>query len=124
MKKQMVLSLLFCGGFALVSSAAIAAPPKSTPQLIEQGKKIYTTNCATCHGEKGDGNGPAGAMLNPKPRNFATEKFKKGDKPQQVFDTVTKGLEGTTMAPFGYLPENDRWAVSYYVLSMRKGKKK
>jgi len=30
----------------------------------------YKTFCVSCHGENGDGNGPAGMALNPKPRNF------------------------------------------------------
>ena len=49
-----------------------------TPELLEKGKTVYTVNCMTCHGEKGDGNGPAGQYMNPKPRDFAKEKFKGG----------------------------------------------
>ena len=30
----------------------------------------YKLTCGTCHGDAGDGNGPAGAALNPKPRDF------------------------------------------------------
>ncbi len=32
----------------------------------------YSTFCASCHGEKGDGKGPAGMALKPVPRNFVT----------------------------------------------------
>ncbi len=39
---------------------------------IAQGKELYTTNCSTCHGDNADGNGPAGAALDPKPANLAT----------------------------------------------------
>ena len=35
-----------------------------------KGEAHYKTFCITCHGEKGDGNGPAGAAMNPKPGNF------------------------------------------------------
>lgn len=101
----------------LSAGAALAAGPKVTPALLEKGKAIFSANCVTCHGEQGDGNGPAGAYLNPKPRNFAKDKFKAGDKPQQVFNTVTKGLPGTAMVGFPQLPEEDRWAVAQYVLN-------
>lgn len=61
--------------------------------------------------------------MNPKPRNFATDKFKKGDKPEQVFQTISKGLEGTAMAPFGHLPQDELWGLTYYVLSLKNAKK-
>ena len=38
--------------------------------LLAQGKKLYEQNCMPCHGPKGDGKGPAGALLKPPPRDF------------------------------------------------------
>lgn len=37
---------------------------------MENGKKLFLQTCATCHGETGEGNGPAAAALEPKPRDF------------------------------------------------------
>lgn len=38
---------------------------------VHQGKSWYSrAGCEACHGKRGDGNGPAGAALNPKPPNF------------------------------------------------------
>jgi mono/diheme cytochrome c family protein len=36
----------------------------------ERGQTLYLHNCATCHGEQGDGRGPRAYFINPKPRNF------------------------------------------------------
>jgi len=35
-----------------------------------RGEALYLYNCATCHGEQGDGRGPRAYFINPKPRNF------------------------------------------------------
>jgi mono/diheme cytochrome c family protein len=50
------------------------------------GKTIYTTNCASCHGATGKGDGPVGSALNPKPRDFSVGSFK--------FDTNKNGTPG------------------------------
>ncbi len=120
----------------VLGTAAWAAPPKSSPAMIEKGKTSYATNCLACHGEKGLGDGPTGQYLNPKPRNFAAEPFKNGNKPEEVFKTLTTGIPGSTMVAFAQLPEEERWALTYYVLEFqpkpakaekkgaKKGKKK
>lgn len=104
----------------LAAGTAFAEAPKPTAELLEQGKKAFATSCVACHGEKGTGDGPAAAALNPKPRNFTKEEFKQGTKPAEVFKTINEGVKGTPMIGFAYLPENDRWALAYYVLELKK----
>ncbi len=125
-------SLLVLAALAL-TTAAVAGPkaapakgptsPKVTPALLAQGKQLFATTCVACHGEKGDGSGPAAAALNPKPRNFVTETFRNGDKPEQIFKTIGDGIPGTGMAAFAYLAEGDRWALAHYVTTLRPAKK-
>jgi mono/diheme cytochrome c family protein len=93
--------------------------PKVTPELLEQGKQVYAVNCVPCHGEKGDGNGPAAAALTPKPRDFGKEPFKQGELPAEVFVTLTYGVKDTPMVPFAHLSEDERWALSHFVLSLK-----
>jgi len=38
--------------------------------MIARGKETYTTRCAVCHGDQGDGKGPAGVALPLKPPDF------------------------------------------------------
>jgi mono/diheme cytochrome c family protein len=104
------------------AGAAAAAPPARTPELVAKGKASYDLNCSSCHGDKGLGDGVAGAALQPKPRNLVADKFKQGAKPEQVFATLAKGVDGTTMVPFGFLPEDERWGLAYYVLELRGAK--
>jgi high-affinity iron transporter len=104
----------------MLAASTASARPKQTPELLEKGKASYTAVCASCHGENGDGAGPMALTLNPKPGNF-TDKFQHGKKPEEVFKNITEGFPGTTMVPYGSLPEEERWALVYYVLSFQKG---
>ena len=108
--------------FVAFASSAFAAAPASSPEMIAKGKAAFTTNCVVCHGDKGDGNGVAGAALNPKPANFtdAAYKYKGGNTPEKLFKTVSEGLPGTAMTAFGHLPEQDRWALVHYIRSLKK----
>src|SRR5215467_9169413 len=40
------------------------------------GKAVYERKCLLCHGEKGDGKGPAAELLDPKPRDFTSGIYK------------------------------------------------
>lgn len=124
MTKSRIASLLAAAAALVVASTAQAAEPKKTAELVAKGKASYETNCAACHGEKGLGDGEAGAALDPKPRNLVKEKYKKGDKPGQVHAMLKAGIDGSTMVSFGHLPDDELWALTYYVLELRKGAKK
>ena len=119
----MMGKVLLVISFLLVGAAEAATAPKRTPELLAKGKAAFNTYCASCHGERGVGDGAAAAALASKPRNFAKDKFKQGAKVAQVFETIGKGVPNTPMAPFAYLSEDDRWALSYWVLELKAGKK-
>lgn len=53
----------------LISGAALAGGFELKGDAAK-GEAQYKTLCVSCHGEKGDGNGPAGGALTPKPTNF------------------------------------------------------
>jgi high-affinity iron transporter len=107
--------VLFLFGTALGKDPA---PPKKTPELVSQGKKLYDQNCLTCHGPKGDGKGPTGVLLKPPPRDFnmplSQWTHSKGDL-KKVFDVISKGVPNTGMVSWAHLSEQDRWALVYYL---------
>lgn len=104
----------------LAAPLAFAAPPAPpTAEAAAKAKTTFMTTCSPCHGPKGHGDGPAAAALNPKPRNFTTDTMKNGDKVEDVFKSISEGLKGTPMVAFAHIPENDRWALAYYVLQLR-----
>ena len=80
----------------------------------EMGKNVFNNNCASCHGPKGLGDGPAAVGFNP--RNFTKDKFKKGDDLPSIIKTLNTGIPGTQMVPFkGILSEKQLEAVAKYV---------
>ena len=70
---------------ALLASALLA--PLAASADAAAGKALFTTNCASCHGDGGKGDGPVGKSLNPPPRDFTKAEFK--------FDTDKDGKAGT-----------------------------
>jgi len=114
----MILSVVLLFSFNMVFGQA-TKPPKKSPELLNLGKKLYDQNCITCHGPKGDGKGQIGAALKPPPNDF-TKPFSqwpkgKGDL-KKVFDMITKGIPNTSMVKWDQLPEQERWALTYYVV--------
>jgi len=90
----------------------------TTPELIATGKEIYAVQCVTCHGPLGKGDGPAAGAFKPPPRNFVDEDFKQGGSPAQIFNSISKGIEGTGMASFASISIDDRWALVHFVSSL------
>ena len=114
--------LLFLLGTALGKDPA---PPKKTPELLSQGKKLYDQNCVTCHGPKGDGKGQLGAALKPAPSDFTKPfnqwAFGKGDL-RKVFDVIIKGIPNSSMVKWDHLPEQERWALVYFIVDFASPK--
>jgi len=66
--------------------AALVIPAAASAGDAAAGKVVFDTNCMTCHGPLGKGDGPLSAALNPKPRDLSTGEFK--------FDTNGDGTAG------------------------------
>src|SRR5262245_62027792 len=45
-------------------------------ETLEHGREAYMHNCRACHGDHGDGGGPAAYGLRPPPRDFTATRFK------------------------------------------------
>lgn len=91
----------------------------SSPEVLARGKALYAENCQSCHGSKGQGDGAAGAALKPPPRDFTRpDMWTKGNRPSDIFRTVTRGIPGTAMAAFDPLSASDRFALAHYVQSL------
>lgn len=61
------------------------------------GRKFYDANCATCHGVKGDGQGPRAYFIMPKPRVFTSEESRALFNRPALFAATSAGRRGSEM---------------------------
>ena len=93
----------------------IANPVKATPESIAKGKTIYYQVCHVCHGEKGDGKGPAGAALNPPLGNFTDKARMDGQTDGELFWKITNGDGGSMASYKNQYSDTDRWNLVNYL---------
>jgi DMSO reductase family type II enzyme heme b subunit len=88
----------------------------------DKGKILYDKWCAQCHGEKGDGKGPAADLVFPKPRDFTKGTYKfhstaSGEPPldSDIIRSIRNGNPGTSMPPWTRFSDDDVKAIVAYL---------
>lgn len=120
---------------AIVSFAACRRPipakpagasvPSPSAYELEIGRNVYLAYCATCHGEKGAGDGFNAFNLDPHPRDLGDPAFQKKKSDADLADVIRRGGAGvglsSLMPPWGHTL-NDRQVedVVLYVRSLKK----
>ena len=103
---------------------AVASPVVAprTAAVLERGRQVYRQRCVGCHGEQGDGNGPAATFLDPRPRDFTDAAFKFRTTPSgalptdgDLLRTITRGVRWTAMPTWHELRESDRLAALQFI---------
>lgn len=115
-------SIFAKGSSTGASSSGWTAPPaakniqnplKDHATAIEAGKKIFAQQCATCHGNSGKGDGPAGKYLGKKLPDFSSETFAQ-QSDGEIFWKISNG--NAPMPAFQkMLSEEQRWQVISYI---------
>lgn len=79
--------------------------------LIQSGRKVYVTNCASCHLANGEGSiGP----------NLTDEYWIHGGSIKDIYVTIKNGVQEKGMIPWGpVLSAEQIRDVSYYIMSIR-----
>ncbi len=81
--------------------------PSERPSVVS-GKIVFTSACAICHGEKGNGSGYTGAY------DFTDNRNMTGRNSSSFFLSITNGRQA--MPPFGNrLSQSQRWDVTAYL---------
>jgi cytochrome c oxidase cbb3-type subunit III len=100
---------------AEIASASIRWPASDalvefvvTPELAAQGKELYNTSCAGCHGLQGEGGiGPS----------FLDGEWVHGGTPAEILRSVAEGIPARGMPAWGPIlgPERTRQVAAYVV---------
>jgi len=96
-----VITIAFISVFFVVFTFAIFATNSMAAGDAAKGEKIFKANCVVCHGDKGDGKGPAAAGMTPPPRNFTSATDMKGIDDARLHKSIVEGRPGTPMVGFG-----------------------
>jgi len=87
-------------------------------KATDKGKKLYKQMCVICHGDKGKGDGIAGASLNPRAANFTTDNIQT-QSDGAIYWKITEGR--APMAAYkDILKEEQRWQLVNYIRSFKK----
>ena len=93
---------------APAAEAQVKNPYQGSPQAAAAGKKLYSQNCAQCHGMNLKGIGPAPALNSPEV---------KGAKPGELFWFITNCKVTAGMPSWTNLPKTQRWQIVTFLQS-------
>jgi mono/diheme cytochrome c family protein len=105
---------------------AIPTVPSPSHDLTTLGKRMYAdAGCNQCHGAEGKGNAPSTNELKDEsgnsiaPTDLTLKPFKSGPGPEDLYRTISTGLNGTPMPSYvDALPPKEQWALVFYILSI------
>ncbi|MCW5899607.1 MAG: c-type cytochrome [Flavobacteriales bacterium] len=100
----------------------LKSPVAMTEATVEKGKVIYGKFCQHCHGEKGQGDGPAVQRSNDKyPQPPAYDGAQLKELPEgKMYHTLTHG-KGAMGSHASQLDKEERWLVVQYVKYLQAG---
>ena len=108
------------------AAAALKNPVAATPPSLAAGKKAYDTNCAACHGPRGEGAVKAGVTISiiaeqggKQPPDLTDDQWDFGSTDGEIYTVIKKGIPPTMMAGWdGHLSDADTWNVVNYLRAL------
>lgn len=80
------------------------------------GQRFYSDNCSTCHGRRGDGEGPRSSFIKPPPRNFLASRSRRVLNRPALYRAIAGGKRGTVMPAWSTVLDEQQIAdVAEYV---------
>jgi high-affinity iron transporter len=101
----------------LLDAYPVPMAPAKAPDL-KRGATLYQSHCASCHGMQGRGDGSLAARLEPPPIAFTDRNRARERSVFSLHQSITRGVEGTSMPAFTALSDEDRWALAFFVSTL------
>jgi mono/diheme cytochrome c family protein len=113
---------------APAEEAARPNPVAPTVETVKRGRSVYQQHCATCHGERGRGDGPYArlhARRSKPPRDLTLAETQARLTDGEIFWKITTGLrQGDRIIMPGFHEDirsaEDRWKAVLYVRALGK----
>jgi mono/diheme cytochrome c family protein len=128
---SLLAALIFAGSTALLAqqhdegahhhpeAAKMKNPVAASATSIAAGKKLYDSQCASCHGDTGKGDGKGGLTLKPKPSDLTDADWKHGATDGEVFTLIRDGAKQTAMRGYASrMSTNDIWNIVNYLRTL------
>lgn len=93
-----------------------------TPYNLQEGRKFFLLNCASCHGNEGDGSGlRSQAMREAKPRMLTNLDWIHSRDDLRLIRSIKYGVPGTSMTPWGDLTNSlQRMQLVMFIRTLSK----
>jgi mono/diheme cytochrome c family protein len=97
---------------------AYALSLSAPPDLVEQGDALFQENCAGCHGERAQGDGPEAASLTAAPKDLTNQELMAGKSAADLFAAISQGAPPDMPAFEDQLSEDERWVLASYLRNL------
>lgn len=94
--------------------------PAKAPDLA-LGAQRFAALCSSCHGKTGLGDTALAQSQDPPPENLQAADVVNHLSPWRIYVSIRWGVVGTAMPAFETLDDEERWAIAFYVLTLRQG---
>lgn len=95
-------------------------PIVPSDESLQQGRKLFLQHCSACHGEEGNGKGPAATAHETPPANFLDKKHSAIYGPGEKFWIIGHGTEKTGMPSFSHLTPIERWHLVNHIIYLQQ----
>lgn len=121
---RVVQSLLTEERFAqALTYVPVLGYPAELPGAAMRGREVYEFRCAACHGESGEGDGPAAQILATPPADFTTDTLIAAADFEGLFQRIHDGgagVHGSSMPPWGALMTDPQiWDLVAYIATFQ-----
>lgn len=93
-------------------------PVASNAESLKAGKELWATNCKSCHGGKGLGDGSKAAQLKTEPGDFSLASFQ-SQTDGEIFYKLSEGRDDMPASKKKIPDEEDRWNLVNFIRTLK-----